>query len=324
MISSFVSAVDEDSADENEDNDERMRKEQIKQKRYQSRVLKQNDLMPLYFMWDADIEKMAKLVMAKRVSVKSTKSTKKIPVLPGLDKACQIEKKHRLIKNEFMHYFYKKLLRCKTLKEPSYSQEEYERAVVEYQVSEATIETWYEKVIKDPAGECFFLKKGSALAPSNKADDFPTILRMLFEHHKAIKENCAMADPILPSLSASLSRLYKAYWMNRTAGDLAKIAKLGTPEMVNWTKKDVKVVIVYCFVNWKEKGKPDFSIMEQVLRTLHAMEYKDDNQFRRVRYPGVFITDRAGMVEVANAVLERGWVITQSLPWLHTPTLYIT
>ena len=50
VISSFVSAVDEDSADENEDNDERMRKERIKQKRYQSRVLKQNDLMPLYFM----------------------------------------------------------------------------------------------------------------------------------------------------------------------------------------------------------------------------------------------------------------------------------
>ena len=182
VILSFVSAVDEDFADENEDNDERMRKERIKQKRYQSRVLKQNNLMPLYFMWDADIEKMAKLVMAKRVSVKSTKSTKKIPVLPGLDKACQIEKKHRLIKNEFMHYFYKKPLRCKTLKEPSYSPEEYERAAVEYQVSEVTIETWYEKVIKDPAGECFFLKRGSALAPSNKADDFPTILRMLFEH----------------------------------------------------------------------------------------------------------------------------------------------
>ena len=114
VISSFVSTVDEDSADENEDNNKGTRKEQIKQKRYQSWVLKQNDLMPLYFMWDADIEKMAKLVMAKRISVKSTKSTKKIPVLPGLDKACQIEKKHRLIKNEFMHYFYTKRLWCKT------------------------------------------------------------------------------------------------------------------------------------------------------------------------------------------------------------------
>ena len=88
MISSFVSVVDEDFADENKNNDERTRKEQIKQKWYQSRVIKQNDLMPLYFMWDSDIEKMAKLVMAKRVSVKSTKSTKKILVLPGLDKAC--------------------------------------------------------------------------------------------------------------------------------------------------------------------------------------------------------------------------------------------
>ena len=88
--------------------------------------------MPLYFMWDADIEKMAKLVMAKRVSMKSMKSTKKILVLPGLDKACQVEKKHRLIKNEFMHYFYKKRLQCKTLKEPSYSQEEYEQVAMEY------------------------------------------------------------------------------------------------------------------------------------------------------------------------------------------------
>ena len=133
-----------------------------------------------------------------------------------------------------------------------------------------------------------------------------------------------MEDPTLTSSSASLSRLYKACWMNMIVGDLAKIAKLGTPEMVNWTKKDARVVIVYCFVNRKEKRKPDFSIMEQVLRTLHAMEYKDDNQFKRVRYLGVFIIDRTRMVEVANAVLERGSAITQSLPWLHTPTLYIT
>ena len=109
-----------------------------------------------------------------------------------------------------MHYFYKKSLWCKTLKEPLYSQEEYERAVVEYQVLEATIKTWYEKVIKDPAGERFFLKRGLALAPSNKADDFPTILRMLFEHQKAIKEKRALEDPTLTSSSASLSRLYKA------------------------------------------------------------------------------------------------------------------
>ena len=71
VILSFISVVDKDSADENEDNDERTRKERIKQKRYQSRVLKQNDLMTLYFMWDTDIEKMAKLVMAKRVFMKS-------------------------------------------------------------------------------------------------------------------------------------------------------------------------------------------------------------------------------------------------------------
>ena len=34
VILSFVSAVDKDSADENEDNDEQTRKERIKQKRY--------------------------------------------------------------------------------------------------------------------------------------------------------------------------------------------------------------------------------------------------------------------------------------------------
>ena len=61
---------------------------------------------------------------------------------------------------------------------------------------------------------------------------------MLFEHQKAIKEKRVVEDPTLTSSSAFLSRLYKACWMNRTVGDLAKIAKLGTPEMVNWTKKD--------------------------------------------------------------------------------------
>ena len=129
-----------------------MRKEHLKHKRYQARALKQKDLMPLYFMWDSDIEKMAKLVMVNKVSIKSTKSTKKIPVLMGLEKACQIEKKHRLIKNEFMHY-YKKPLRCKTLKEALYFEDEYVKVAAEYKVTEATIETWYDKVIKDPAGE---------------------------------------------------------------------------------------------------------------------------------------------------------------------------
>ena len=47
--------------------------------------------MPLYFMWDSDIEKMAKKVMAKEVSVKSTMTKSKAVVLLGLAKACQIE-----------------------------------------------------------------------------------------------------------------------------------------------------------------------------------------------------------------------------------------
>ena len=92
------------------------KKERLKQKRYQVRALKQTDLMPLYSMRDIDIIKVTELVLQKKVSVKSTKSTKKQPVLPGLNEACHLEKRRRLIKNEFMHYFKKKELRCKTMR----------------------------------------------------------------------------------------------------------------------------------------------------------------------------------------------------------------
>ena len=153
-----------------------------------------------------------------------------MPILMGLEKACQIEKKHRLIKNEFMHYFYEKLLRCKTLKEASYSEDEYVKAAAEYKVTEATIETCYDKVIKEPTGECFFMKRGSALAPSNKEDDFPTILRILFEHQKAVKENQIQAAPT--SSEPMLSAMYKCSWMNRKSRDVAKMLMLGSNKML--------------------------------------------------------------------------------------------
>ena len=57
---------------------------------------------------------------------------------------------------------------------------------------------------------------------------------------------------------------------------------------------------------------------------MQAMEIKDEAQCKRVCYPGVFITDCAGMIEVANVVSEKGSSPTQTLPWFHTPTLYIT
>ena len=89
-------------------------------------------------------------------------------------------------------------------------------------------------------------------------------------------------------------------------------------------KKDARVTIVFCFLNRQNKGKPNFSNMDMVLRTLLAMEFKSSAQFRRVRFPGVFITDWAGMVEIANVVSEKGLRVAQVRPWLHTPTLYIT
>ena len=103
--------------------------------------------------------------------------------------------------------------------------------------------------------------------------------------------------------------------MNTKSRDVAKILMLGSNEMLQWIKKDATVtVLIYCFVNRKKKGKLDYSIMEQVLQILEAMEHKDENQFRRACYLGVFITDRAGMVEVANGVSKRGAVVTQTLP----------
>ena len=230
--------------------------------------------MPPYFMWDSDIEKMAKLVMAKKVFVKSMKSAKKVPVLMGVEKACQIEKKHRLIKNEFMHYFHEKPLRCKTLKEASYSEDEYVKAATEYKVSKATIEMWYDKVIKDPTRECFFMKLGFAFSPSNKEDDFPTILRILFKHQKVVKENQIQAAPT--SSRPMLSAMYKCSWMNRKSGDVAKMLILESNEMLLWIKKDAAVVLVYCFVNRKEKGNLDyFSIYPIISSLYHTLSFSN-------------------------------------------------
>lgn len=104
-------------------------------------------------MWDSDIEKMAKLIMAKKVLVKSAKSLKKQAVMETLYDACHAEKRPRIMKNEFMQYFKKKKLRCKTLKVASYTDKEYHQAAEEFKVTKATIDMWYQKVSKDPTGE---------------------------------------------------------------------------------------------------------------------------------------------------------------------------
>ena len=94
----FVAEVNEDSGNEGDPTDASTKKEYLKQKRDQVRAPKQNDLIPLYFMRESDIKKMVDLVMAKKVSLKSTKSTKKLAILINLGKACYIEKRRTLIK----------------------------------------------------------------------------------------------------------------------------------------------------------------------------------------------------------------------------------
>jgi hypothetical protein len=70
-----------------------------------SRALKQNDLQPLFGLRDSEVEKMANLVIAKKISIKTTKSTTKEATLRGLPNLCQEEKKIRIIKNEMMFVF---------------------------------------------------------------------------------------------------------------------------------------------------------------------------------------------------------------------------
>lgn len=72
-----------------------------------------------------------------------------------------------------------------------------------------------------------------------------------------------------PSSSTSLlSEKYKALWMNRVTRDIARTVKLGSDDLQSWMKKDARVVIVYSFVNRKDRGKPDYSIIERVNQTL--------------------------------------------------------
>ena len=138
QFSTFVTGMDEDDDDDGDRGIRSSKKERMKQKRYQVQALKQTDLMPLYFMRENDILKVTELVIPKKVSVKSTKSTKKQPVLMGLNEACHLEKRCRLIKNEFMHYFKNKALRCKTMRENLYK---FDTAAKKYKVIEATIDT---------------------------------------------------------------------------------------------------------------------------------------------------------------------------------------
>jgi hypothetical protein len=57
-----------------------------------SRALKQNDLQPLFGLQDSEVEKMANLEIAKKISIKTTKSTTKEAALQGLQDLCQEEK----------------------------------------------------------------------------------------------------------------------------------------------------------------------------------------------------------------------------------------
>ena len=45
--------------------------------------------------------------------------------------------------------------------------------------------------------------------------------------------------------------------------------------------------------------------MAQVLQILQVMEHKDENQFRRVHYQSVFITNQTKIMEVVNTMTEK-------------------
>jgi hypothetical protein len=96
---------DEDADSNDEEGEPSAKKKRPSSKRKTSRALKQHDLQLLYGLRDAEIDKMANLVISKKISVKTTKSTTKEPVLRGLRDLCGEEKKLRIIKNEMMYVF---------------------------------------------------------------------------------------------------------------------------------------------------------------------------------------------------------------------------
>jgi hypothetical protein len=81
-----------ESSDEEEIELGSKKKKKAISRKKMSRALKQNDLQPLFGLQDSEVEKMANLEIAKKISIKTTKSTTKEAALQGLQDLCQEEK----------------------------------------------------------------------------------------------------------------------------------------------------------------------------------------------------------------------------------------
>ena len=124
-------------------------------------------------------------------------------------------------------FVYKKFpLTSKTADEP-YSDGDYEKFAMANYIIDDVLQSRLDRLLKDPSGQAFFLKRGSILNKSTKVEDIALLLQGLFESH--MREGGPILTQSLDHPVGIVSK-YKVRYVNIEDGDHSAILK----EVKDW------------------------------------------------------------------------------------------
>ena len=165
-------------------------------------------------------------------------------------------------------------------------------------ITDDVLQSWLDRLLKDPGGQAFFVKHGSNLNKSTKVEDIAPLLWAI------IKSHMHQGGPVLTqSLGhpVGIDVKYKVWYMSREEGDLFAILK----EVKDWRIPGRKLIILGCFMDRNNMKAYSGSLAQQFSNLFNCIEVWNKQNFLVARSPRVFISYQIGMMELYGYQNER-------------------
>ena len=117
---------------------------------------------------------MVDLVSMKKILIKSTKSKLRQAALRGLRELCQ--EVLCIIKNKLMFVYKKFPLPSKAVDYVPHINKEFKEFPMANFITNNVLQSWLNRLVKDPGGKTYFVKRGSNLNKSTKVEDIAPLL----------------------------------------------------------------------------------------------------------------------------------------------------
>jgi hypothetical protein len=164
-----------------------------------------------------------------------------------------------------------------------------------------------------------FSKRRSNFNRSTKKEDIAPLLEAIWAQHQQ-GEGGRQIDTSQKRRNAFEDR-YLIKYMDRINSDIADV--LSEQTVRDWRTIERRLIFMGCFLN-RDSRIALSGLKKPILCFLRSIEVQDKQGFKKARSPGTFITDHAGMVELASTIANRMTTILQPPVWNHVSTLYVT